>query len=232
MVCMENENIVHRSRQNRVHLVIFARNRKTHLQEIGRVIEIVSRINKWLANRILVGHGGNRRQLCNHTDRRNIPLDGIVDVCRVVIKSGEGADDPHEDSHRVGIAPEPGEETVHLLVNHRVHGYTLRKILELRLRWQFTVKQQMAGFEEVSIFRELVDRVAAVKQDSFLAIDICDLGLATGSESEPRVKSETPRLTVMPCYVDDIRTNTALINRQILLFAIKCQSRGFLVVTY
>ena len=44
----------------------------------------------------------------------------IVDVQRVVVEGGEGADDATHNGHRVSIAAEAVEEVLQLLVNHGV----------------------------------------------------------------------------------------------------------------
>ncbi|MCY1306947.1 hypothetical protein D9M70_568370 [compost metagenome] len=48
----------------------------------------------------------------------------------------------------------------------------------LCLRRQFAVEQQVADFEEVAMFCKLLDRVAAVQEHAFVAVDIGDLGFA------------------------------------------------------
>jgi len=55
----------------------------------------------------------------------------------------------------------------------------------LRLGRQLTVKQQVAGLEEVASLRQLLDRIAAIFQDAGIAVDIGDLGLAAGGGGKP-----------------------------------------------
>ncbi len=76
------------------------------------------------------------------------------------------------------VTTEAGEELRHLLVDHRVTGHAVIEIGLLGCCWQFTVKQQVAGFEEVAMFSKLINRIAAIQQHAFIAIDICDLGFA------------------------------------------------------
>ena len=89
----------------------------------------------------------------------------IVDVGGVVIERGQRADRSHHDRHRMGVAAEALEEPGHLLVNHGVMDHALVEIVFLRLGRQLAVEQQVAGFEEVAVFGELLDRIAAVFQD-------------------------------------------------------------------
>ena len=75
------------------------------------------------------------------------------------------------------VAPEALEEPAHLLVHH---GVARDAIVEVRLLGggrQFAVEQQIAGLEEVAVLGQLLDRIAAIEQDAFVAVDIGDLGL-------------------------------------------------------
>jgi hypothetical protein len=45
-------------------------------RKFGRVVEVVLRINERLADRVLVGHGGERRHLGDHADRGDHALVG------------------------------------------------------------------------------------------------------------------------------------------------------------
>jgi hypothetical protein len=68
VVGVQDEDPVHRARQHRVDLVLLARHRKAHAQEVRSVVEIVLRIHERLADVILVGH------------RRNV---GILAIIRI-----------------------------------------------------------------------------------------------------------------------------------------------------
>ncbi len=88
------------------------------------------------------------------------------------------ADHAAHHRHRVRVAAEAGEEARHLLVHHGVAGDAVVEILLLRLGRQVAVEQQIAGLQEVAVLGELLDRVAAMQQDAFLAVDEGDLGFA------------------------------------------------------
>jgi hypothetical protein len=128
VVGVQDEDPVHGARQHRVDLVLLARHRKAHAQEVRRVVEIVARINERLADVILVGHRGKCRHLCDHPHRGDHALMRIGDVGRVVVERRQGANAADHDSHRVGVAAETGEEPAHLLVHHGVIGHTVIEI--------------------------------------------------------------------------------------------------------
>ncbi len=100
----------------------------------------------------------------------------IGDVGRVVIERRQRADRAGHDGHRMRVAAEALEEAAHLLVHHRVAGHAIVEVGFLRGGRQFAVQQQIAGLEEVAVFGELFDRVAAIEQDAFVAVDVGDLG--------------------------------------------------------
>ena len=146
---MKREDTVHRAAEDRVDLIFLGRDRETHAQEVGRIIQIIARIHEGLADCVLVGHGGNCGHLGDQADRGHFALVRIIDVGTVVIERGHGTHDADHDRHRMSIAPEAPEEVHHLLVQHRVVGHTGFEIFEHRRCGQFTVKQQIADFEVV-----------------------------------------------------------------------------------
>ena len=48
------------------------------------------------------------------------------------------------------------------------------ELLALRVVWQFTVIQKITCFEKIAVFCQLLNGIAPIKQDAFLAIDECD----------------------------------------------------------
>jgi len=56
-------------------------------------------------------------------------------------------------------------------VHHGVLGDGVGKFLGLGCVRQFAVQQQVAGFQEVAVLRQLLDRVATILQLALLAID-------------------------------------------------------------
>ena len=106
MVGVQDEDAVERARQDRIDLVVLARHREAHAQEIAGVVEVVLRIDERLADRIFVRHRGERRQLGDHADRGDLALHRIVDVDGVVIERRERADAGHHHRHRMRVAAE------------------------------------------------------------------------------------------------------------------------------
>ena len=213
VVGVQDEDAVHRARQHRVRLVFLGRHREAHAQEIRGVVEVVLRINERLADVVLVGHRRERRHLRDHADRRDHALQRIGDVGRVVIERRQRADRAAHHRHRVRVAAEALEEPAHLLVHHRVAGHAIVEVGLLRRGRQFAVEQQVAGLEEVAVLGELVDRIAAIEQDAFVAVDIGDLGFAAPGRGEAGVVGEHAGLGVELADVHDVRADGAAVDR-------------------
>jgi hypothetical protein len=61
-------------------------------------------------------------------------------------------------------------------------GHAVIEVGLLRGGRQFPVEQQIASLEEIAVLGNLLDGIAAVQQDAFVAVDIGDLGLAAPVE--------------------------------------------------
>ena len=92
-----------------------------------------------------------------------------------VIEGGEGADARHHHRHRMSVTTETVEETVHLVVDHRVAGDAIVELGLLRRGRQFAVQEQVAGLEKIAVLSELVDRVAPVEEHALVAVNVGDL---------------------------------------------------------
>src|SRR5438034_10070069 len=79
--------------------------------------------------------------------------------------------------HRMGIAPEALVEPAHLLVHHRMMRDASVEVGFLRGGGKFPIQQEIAGLEKVAVLRKLCDRIAAVEENAFLAIDKRDFGV-------------------------------------------------------
>jgi hypothetical protein len=96
----------------------------------------------------------------------------------------------------VRVVIEAVEETQQRLVQHRVVADRAVELLQLRGARQVAVHQQVRHLEEARLLGELLDRVAAVKQDPGVAVYEGDPALAGGRRHEPRVEREYPEVLV------------------------------------
>ncbi len=213
VVGVQDEDAVHGLGQYRADRFDLARGVEHHVQEVFRVVQVVARIHHRLASGVLVGHGGDGRNLGNQAHRGDFAVLRIIDVQGVVVEGGEGADDAAHDRHRVGVTAETVEEALELLVNHGVVLDGADELLFLRSVRQFAVEQQVAGFQVVGAFGQLLDRVAAVQQDALVTVDVGDLRLAGGGGHEARVKSEVTG-SGQATHIDHVRAHSATQNGQ------------------
>ncbi len=193
MIGMQDEDAIHGLGQHRADRFDLARGVEHHVQEVFRVAQVVARIHQRLTDRVLVNHRGDGRHLGDQAHGGNFAVVRIVDVQGVVVERRKGADNATHDGHGVGVTTETIEEGLQLLVNHGVVLHGADELCLLLGGRQFAVQQQVAGFQVVGFFRQLLDRVAAMQQDALVAIDVGDLGLARGGRHEAGIEGEVTR---------------------------------------
>ena len=111
-------------------------------------------------------------------------------------------------------------------MHHRVIGDGVVEFLHLALVRQFAMQQQIADFKEVRILGELVDGVAAIKQNALVAVDEGDVAFAAAVEVKPGsyVKMSASRIELAD--VHDIGAQRAGEHGQVVGFVFVCQRRG------
>ena len=123
------------------------------------------------------------------------------------VEGRQRANHPAHDRHRVSVAAEPAEKGGQLFVHHRVVGDVVDELRLFLGGRQLAVQQQIGDFEKIALFGQFLDRIAAVHQNAFVAVDIGDARPAGGSRHEPRIISEATGLRIKFADVDDPRTN-------------------------
>ena len=215
VVGVQDEDAVERPGQHRIDLIVLARHREAHAQEVGRIIEVVLGINEGLADRIFIGHGGERRDLGDHARRGDHPLRRVGDIGRVVIERRQRADGGDHHRHGVRVAAKRLEEPRHLLVNHGVAGDAVVEIRLLRAGRQFAIEQKVAGLQKIAVLGDLLNGIAAIEQNPFVAVDKSDFRLAARGRGETGVVGEHARFAVKRANVQDIRPHRALFDGEI-----------------
>jgi hypothetical protein len=99
----------------------------------------------------------------------------VVGVEVLVIEGGERCH--HRDQHRhgMGITAEPAEQVVDLVVDHGVVGHAMDERGVLVGGRQLAIEDEIGGLQERAVLGQILDLVAAMQQDSLVAIDIGDL---------------------------------------------------------
>ena len=99
----------------------------------------------------------------------------------------------------MGVAAEALKEPAHLLVDHGVMDHAVVEILLLRGGGKFAVKQEVTGLEKIAVLGQVFDRIAAIEQHAFVAVDIGDLGLAAGGRRKAGIVGEDFRSDRKAC---------------------------------
>ncbi len=124
---------------------------------------------------VLVGHSGECRNLGDQANGSDHTLMWIGNVGRVMIESRHCTNATDHHSHGMGVTTETGKEFRHLFVNHRVARNTIVEVRFLGCGRQLAVEKQVAGFEKITMLGELIDRITAIEQGTFITIDVSDL---------------------------------------------------------
>ena len=178
VVGVQDEEQVQGVAHDRVDLEILARVAEHHAQEVADVVELVQRIEEGLADRVLVGVGGQGGELGDQPVGRDLDLLGVARVEGVRVERRQRAHHRRARRHRMRVLGQRVEHHLEVFVEHRVPADRLLEGVELRLRRQLPVGQQVGHLHEARVLGELLDRDAAVAQDALLAVDEGDRALA------------------------------------------------------
>ena len=116
----------------------------------------------------------------------------VVYIQRVMIKRCQRSGDTAHNGHRVRVAAETVEQTRDLLVDHGMASDCGFELVVLFLRRFFAVQQDITHFQIVGLGRQLVNREAAMQQNTFVTVDESNFGFAGCGRGETWVKSKHP----------------------------------------
>src|SRR5262249_33632830 len=109
---------------------------------------------------------------------------------------------------------------------HGAAGSGVAEFLLVLADRKLPIEQEVTGFEEIAMFCELLDRVAAIEQNTLVAIDIGDFGLAACGRGVTGIVGEDVGLTVQLGDVDDIRPDGAFVHRKRVALVTQGQCAG------
>ena len=162
VVGVQGKDTVHSTLYRRADFVIFSRHREHHVQEVSRVAQVVTRINKWLTDVVLITHGYQGRHLRNQTVCTTYTHVKIRNVQVAVIEGRHRTNSTIQHGHRVGIVTEAMEEHVNLLMYHGVAFDSVFEFFVFFFIRCITVQQHVANFKIVSVTCQFVDWETAV----------------------------------------------------------------------
>ena len=197
MIGMEYEKHIQRLRQCRLGLVFRFRDLEHHAQEIGRVVELVVRMDVRHADAVSVREGGERRHLADQPVNRQLPLGGIGDLLCARVESRQRGEGAHEHPHRVGVVVEAVHELLQVLVDERVLGDLFRPVRVLILCRQLAVDQEIGHLEIAALLCKLFYRVSPVLEYPFVTVNERDRALACGSVHVRGVIGHHPEVVIL-----------------------------------
>ena len=106
------------------------------------------------------------------------------------IEGSHGANGPGQHGHRVAVTAEAFEKAIHLCVKKGMLLDLGVEFGELGFCRQLPFQDEVADFRKCRFFSELANRIAAVKQDAFVAVNEGDLAFAAGSRREAGIECE------------------------------------------
>ena len=206
VVGVQDEQHVEGPHDLRVDLVGLGRQSERHPQEVLDQGQRVVRVQERLPLGLLVRVRRDRRQLGQQPDGGQLHLAGIERIQRVLVVGAQRVDRAGQHRHRMGIAREPVEEALEVLVQQGVPLNLGGELLELIRRRQLPEDQQVADLDESRLLRQLLDRVAPVPQDARVAIDVRDGALGGRRVDEATVESRVAGLCQQRPQSDAIRS--------------------------
>ena len=118
---------------------------------------------------------------------------GVGQVQRAVVDGRQLRDRSSQDGHRVGVLGEAADQGVDRVVDIGFGSQLIGEGLQLLGARALAVDQQVGHFDVARLFRQLLDRVAAIQQHALVAVDVSDGGLAAGRRGEAGIVGEEPR---------------------------------------
>jgi hypothetical protein len=112
-------------------------------------------------------------------------------------------------------------------MHHGVARDAVVEIVLLGFGRQFAVKQQVTDLQEVAMFGQLVDRIAAMQQDAGVAVDIGNGLFAACGGGEAWIVGEGSRRRVQRADVDDVRPERPASHLEFVRFAAQFQRCSF-----
>ena len=232
MVGMKDEQDLQRVHHRRAHLVRLRRDGEHHREEVLDEVQLVIRVEERLADRLFIGVGGDRRQLRDQPHDRELDLLRVVRVRAVRVEGRERAHDRRQRAHRVGVAREPVEELLGILVEERVLADRAAELVSLGPRRELAVDEQIRRLEERGGVTgdERLDRDTPIAEDALLAVDERDRRLARPGVDEPVVQCDESRLRPELRDVDAQLVLGTPHDRELDLGVAMTQVRGLLVL--
>ena len=220
VIRVQDEEDIERPLQRRIRLIFHLGRLEHHVQEVARVRQVVVRIGVGLAHHVAIAERSDGDHLRH--DAHDLPLANfrIGDVLCFGIERAERRDGRDQFAHRMGVVAKRVEQPLEVLVDEGVIGDVVRPLRELFFVGKIAAQQKICGLQVTALLRELFDRVSAVLEDSFVAVDECDGAAARRRVHECRVVSHQAEIIGAVFDLTQIgRANCAVGDRKLVRLA-------------
>ncbi len=197
MIGVKDEQDVERALDTRVEVELDAALVEEHVQEVRRVRLLGVRVEEPPADVAAERPGADRRRLGDEPDDLLHPVLGVGEILRVGVQRGQPADRGLQDRHRVSVGTEPADDSADALVDVHVGGDPLVPFVELLLRRQLAVVEEVGDLHEARLLGELLDRVPPVAENPDVAVDEGDRAPARRRVHERRVVGHDPEVVLV-----------------------------------
>jgi len=85
-----------------------------------------------------------------------------------------------------------------------MHGDRMFEFPPLGRCRKIAVIEEVTGFEEIAMLRQLINRIAAIEKDAFVAVDESYFGLAGRRRGEAWIIGEYAGIAIEMADIDDI----------------------------
>ncbi|MBG9885581.1 hypothetical protein ABE10_03050, partial [Bacillus toyonensis] len=215
VVLVQDEEQFKRLRHDRVGLVRLAHDAEVELEEVVHEAQRVVRVEERLPHALLVGIGGDHRQLREHPHGVELDMLRVVRIGLVLVVGRQRRHGRGQHRHRMRRVRERGEEVLEVFVQQRVAADALIEVGELGGRGQLAIDEEPGDLEIGAVLRDLVDRIAPIPEDSLVAVDEGDLGLGRRGVDVPVVESGVSGLPRERREVDAVVAFGAMQDREL-----------------
>ncbi len=196
VVGVQDEQHVERVLQNAIRFVLHLGHLEHHVQEVAGIAQIIVGIVVGHSHAVTIGKRGQGRHLGYQPVYLMAARLRVEDVLGILVERGQRSNRADQHPHRMRVVVERIHGFLDLLVNECVVSDVPGPFLQLTGRRQLSMQKQVCNFKVGAAFGELLDRISAIAQDAFVAVDEGDAALARGGIHKRRIVAHQPEVIV------------------------------------
>ena len=211
MVRMQDEQDVDGAGIHCIRLIPRLRHPRHHGEIVLRIRQRVVRVDVRHSLDVPVRERRDGGHLGDQSHEGDVAFTLVEDVLRRRIKRGQRRHTSAEHRHGVGVVAKPFHELLDVLVHVRVEGDVVYPLFIFRLRGKFSVPEEPRDLEKARLLSELLDGIAAISQNSAVAVDERDRGAARRGVEKGRIVAHHAEVVVLHLDLFEIRRSDRFI---------------------